>query len=261
MERKTELIDTHCHLTHPLLTSDLDGILSRSRKAGVTDFVIPGYSYDSWQEILSLCREKSYLHPALGLHPLFPCKLDALDVLRSLCENEKVVAVGEIGLDFQSGHRDVQKQQELFRGQLDIAKGLHLPILLHVRKAHDQVLAVLRQSHFSYGGIVHAFNGSRQQADIYIRLGFVLGYGTMVTWERAKKIRKLAAELPLEAIVLETDAPDMVPVAQKKLLNSPEYLPNILEALSLIRRESIGEIARQTSVNAKKILTRMRDAG
>ncbi|BCL62509.1 hypothetical protein DGMP_32020 [Desulfomarina profundi] len=132
---------------------------------------------------------------------------------------------------------------------------MHLPILLHVRKAHDQVLAVLRQSHFSYGGIVHAFNGSRQQADIYVRLGFVLGYGTMVTWERAKKIRKLAAELPLEAIVLETDAPDMVgPVAQKNLPNSPEYLPNVLEALSLIRRESMEEIARQTSANAKKIL-------
>ncbi|WP_457575350.1 TatD family hydrolase [Desulfomarina sp.] len=254
MERKTGIIDTHCHLNHSLLVSDLDGILFRSRKAGVTDFVIPGYRYDDWQEILSLCRKKSYLHPALGLHPLFPCEPDALEVLRNLCEREKVVAVGEIGLDFQHGHENFQQQQENFRGQLEIAENLHLPILLHVRKAHDQVLAVLRRSHFSYGGIVHAFNGSRQQAEIYLRLGFVLGYGGMLTWARARKIRKLAAELPLEAIVLETDAPDMVPADKKGLPNSPEYLPDILNALSSLRSESAVEIARQTSANAKKIL-------
>ena len=254
MERKTTLIDTHCHLNHPLLASDLKGILYRSRTAGVTDFVIPGYNYDGWQTILSLCREKSYLHPALGVHPLFFNETGELKVLQNLCESEKVVAVGEIGLDFQYGRENVQKQQELFRGQLDIAQALHLPVLLHVRKAHDQVLAVLRRSHFRYGGIVHAFNGSRQQADIYLGLGFVLGYGGMLTWERAKKIRKLAAELPLEAIVLETDGPDMAPAEKKDLPNSPENLPMVLKALASLRRESAEEIAFQTSANAKKIL-------
>jgi TatD DNase family protein len=254
MERKTELIDTHCHLNHSLLAADLEGVLVRSRNAGVTDFVIPAYNYEGWHDILLICRERTYLHPALGLHPFYPAGGKEILMLRKLCETEDVVAVGEIGLDFQYGDENFQEQQILFRKQLDIAEELHLPVLLHVRKAHDQVQALLRQSHFTRGGIVHAFNGSRQQADIYLRLGFALGYGGMLTRERAKRIRRLGAELPLEAIVLETDAPDMVPAGKEGFPNSPEYLPEILDALSSLRKEPVEEIAQQTCATARRVL-------
>lgn len=251
-----EIIDTHCHLDLEQFQNDLDGILNRSRSGGVCDFVIPGYIESGWNGILTLCSRRPCLHPSLGLHPIYLDHHQPGNVteLRELSRRKKLVAIGEIGLDFQRGMERFEEQQELFEQQLAIADEADLPVLLHVRKAHDQVLATLRRSHFSKGGIVHAFNGSRQQADHYIKLGFKLGYGGTLTYDRAKRIRKLAVELPLNSIVLETDAPD-IPLADRRgYANSPEYLPEILGVLASLRPESEQEIAAQTTINARQVL-------
>lgn len=250
------IIDTHCHLDLPQFRDDLNGILARSRRGGVSDFVIPGYIASGWNRILKLCSRRSCLHPALGLHPLYLARHQSGSVaeLRELSSQEKLAAIGEIGLDFQKGTERYKEQLELFELQLAVADEADLPVLLHVRKAHDQVLATLRRNHFSKGGIVHAFNGSRQQADHYIKLGFKLGYGGTLTYDRAKRIRKLAAELPLNSIVLETDAPDIPLAGRRGYANSPEYLPEILDVLASLRPESKEEIAVQTTVNARQVL-------
>ncbi len=250
------IIDTHCHLDVEQFHDDLDGIIDRSRRSGVNDFVIPGYIGSGWNRILTLCAKGPFLHPALGLHPIYLDNHQPGDVaqLRELTRLEKLVAIGEIGLDFQKGMVMYKEQQELFEQQLVVADEADLPVLLHVRKAHDQVLATLRRSCFSKGGIVHAFNGSRQQADHYIKFGFKLGYGGTLTYDRARRIRKLAAELPLNSIVLETDAPDIPLAGRRGYANSPEYLPEILDVLTSLRPESKREIAVRTTINARQVL-------
>ena len=142
---------------------------------------------------------------------------------------------------------------EIFEAQLSIAREAELPVLLHVRKAHDQVLAALRRIRVP-GGIAHAFNGSLQQAQQYLDLGFKLGFGGTLTYERSKKIRQLAHDLPLDAIVLETDAPDMVVSQHRGERNSPEYLPEILAALVEVREEDASGLAKQTTLNACEVL-------
>jgi len=256
MEKDIEIIDTHCHLAISQLLPDIYGILERSRRSGVTDFIIPGYIHSGWNNILELCRQRSFLHAALGLHPCYLHLHDPkyLNRLRVLSRQEKLVAIGEIGLDFQEGQEFYREQLELFELQLAIATAATLPVLLHVRKAHDQVLATLRRKHFDCGGIVHAFNGSRQQADQYVKMGFKLGYGGTLTYNRAKRIRRLATELPLDCIVLETDAPDIPLVGRQGEVNSPEYLPEILDVLVSLRVESKEEIAMQTSINVRQII-------
>lgn len=256
MRMNFQIIDTHCHMDAVQFRPDLDAVLARSICAGVTDFVIPGYVRSGWDRILEICADKPYLHPCLGLHPAyFDLHRDEdVEELKELSNRVKLVAIGEIGLDFQKGRESEVVQQNLFEQQLLIAKEADLPVLLHVRKGYDQVLAALRRKRFANGGIVHGFNGSRQQADHYMKLGFKLGYGGTLTYERARRIRKLAAELPLTGIVLETDAPDMPLAGRRGEINSPEYLPEILETLVLLRSETKEEIATQISVNARQIL-------
>ena len=256
MPMNIEIIDTHCHMDLVQFRPDLDDVLNRSMCAGVTDFVIPGYVRAGWARILKICIEKPYLHPCLGLHPAY-CDLhrdEDVEELKELSKREQLVAIGEIGLDFQRGHETERIQQNLFEQQLSIAKNVGLPVLLHVRKGHDQVLVTLKHKQFKNGGIVHAFNGSIQQADLYMKMGFKLGYGGTLTYDRAKRIRKLAAELPLTSIVLETDAPDMPLAGRRGERNSPEYLPEILGTLATLRSESKEEIAAQTSANARQVL-------
>jgi TatD DNase family protein len=256
MGRIFEIIDTHCHMDMGQFRSDLDGTLDRSECNGVTDFVIPGCIHSGWERILEICKTRPCMHPSLGLHPAY---LDVhrdedVEELRYRGRRDRLVAIGEIGLDFHGGLASHKEQQKLFEQQLTIAKEVCLPVLLHVRKGHDQVQAAIRRKRFDNGGIVHAFNGSRQQADHYVEMGFKLGYGGTLTYDRALRIRKLATELPLTAIVLETDAPDMPLAGRRGEINSPEYLPEILNTLVSLRSESKEEIAAQTSANARQVL-------
>lgn len=251
-----ELIDTHCHLDLRVFSQQYKDLQDRARAAGVVQMILPGVVQAGWCRLLKVCSEETDLFAAPGLHPMYLSHHtpEHLEELTTVVQNNKVVALGEIGLDYYLKSIDKDAQQLLFEQQLRIAEKEHLPILLHVRKAHDQVLATLRKLRFPHGGIVHAFNGSFQQAMRYIDFGFGIAVGGTITYSRAKRIRKVAADLPLESLVLETDAPDIPPAAHHGEVNLPEYLPDILAGLTSVRRESIEQIADCTSLNSRRIL-------
>ena len=251
-----ELIDTHSHIDLGVFSDDFHQVLNRARKAGVLAQVLPGVKRDGWERILQLCAKEKDLYPAIGLHPMYMRHHapDDLVVLREHALSGKLVAIGEIGLDYFVKDIDQSAQQELFEAQLEIAAEAKLPVLLHVRKAHDQVQKTLRQLHFCNGGIVHAYSGSLQQAEHYLKLGFLISICGTVTYDRATKIRAVAKQLSLESLVLETDSPDIPPAAFHGQRNSPEYLPEILISLSKLRNKPVEEIARQTTNNARNLL-------
>lgn len=252
-----KLIDTHCHIDLGVFDKDYREVLDRARAVGISAMILPGVDRGGWAHLLDLCSQEPDLYPALGLHPMY-LRLhhpDDLDELQHHVDQGRQVAIGEIGLDYYVEGVDRQQQQELFEAQLDIASAANLPVLLHVRKAHDQVLATLRRRKFQQGGIVHAFAGSLQQAQHYTKLGFKLSFGGTLTYDRAKRIRAVASQLPLEEIVLESDAPDIPVSSHRGERNSPEYLPEILNALADLRSESNEVIAAQTTKNALMILS------
>jgi TatD DNase family protein len=176
-----------------------------------------------------------------------------LTVLREMIVLHNPVAIGEIGLDFFVPDYDRERQEFYFYEQLKIAREFDLPVLLHIRRAQDTVLKFLRLAKVK-GGIAHAFNGSRQQAEEFIKLGFKLGFGGAMTYDRATRLRELAATLPLDSIVLETDAPDIPPAFIGKTRNSPEYLPRIAETLSELRGMTVAQVSAATTANARAIL-------
>jgi TatD DNase family protein len=250
-----EMIDTHCHLDMPAFDPDRAQVLQNARAGGVRGIVVPGVTAAGWAGLRALCESEPDLYPAYGLHPVYlgAHRSDDAAMLREYLGQAGTVAVGEIGLDFYVEDPDRQRQQSLFETQLELAREAGLPVILHVRKAHDQVLATLGRIRVP-GGIAHAFNGSRQQADRYIDLGFKLGFGGMLTYERSSKLRALAAGLPAESLVLETDAPDLTVSRHRGERNSPEYLPDCLAALAQVREQTAQELARQTTANARAVL-------
>jgi TatD DNase family protein len=250
-----DLIDTHCHLDAAAFADDHEAVHEQARRAGVTAMVVPGVSRRGWRRLLDLCTRLVGCYPALGLHPLYledHCG-EYLGELERLIATYPVRAVGEIGLDFWDKEADPESQGKLFADQVVIAAHAKLPLILHVRKAHDQVVAMLRRLRFSHGGIVHSFSGSLQQAHRYAELGFCLGVSGTVTYERANRVRGVVAAMPLADLVLETDAPDIAPAGCRGERNSPANLPLVLEALSVIRSESGADIGAATSANARRL--------
>lgn len=249
------LIDTHCHLDVEEFDPDRAQVLAAARAAGLVGIVIPAIHAAGWPRLLGLCATAADLYPALGLHPVYLAQHrpeHIADLERALADS-RPLAVGEIGLDFCQEGLDPARQQALFEAQLVLARSAGLPVLLHARKAHDQVLATLKRLRVR-GGIAHAFNGSLQQAGKYLDLGFCLGFGGMLTFERSLRLRPLARALPIEAIVLETDAPDLTVATHRGSRNSPAYLPEVLSALAEVRDADPAELAAQTTRNAREVL-------
>ncbi|HHJ16383.1 MAG TPA: TatD family deoxyribonuclease [Gammaproteobacteria bacterium] len=249
-----DLIDTHCHIDIEAFDADREQVLARASGQGVRQLIVPAIDAARWEKLIGLCATRPELFPALGLHPVF---LDAhsnedIAALEHAVATYRPLAVGEIGLDYFMRELDRDRQQALFEAQLEVARNAHLPVILHVRKAHDEVLATLRRIPVQ-GGTAHAFNGSLQQAQQYIDMGFKLGFGGMLTYPRSTHLRQLARELPVDAIVLETDAPDMTGAAHHGERNSPEYLPDCLHALSGVRDEAPEVLAQQTTDNARAV--------
>jgi TatD DNase family protein len=249
------LIDSHCHIDFPEFDADRDAVLAGCRTLGVERIVVPGVSAATWDRLLAVCAGEPMLVPALGLHPVLLEEHEErhLGKLERRLGETPVVAVGEIGLDFQIRDSDREAQLALCEAQLVIAREAGLPVILHVRKAHEEMLGQLGRIR-PPGGIVHAFNGSLQQAARYRDLGFRLGFGGTLTFDNARHIHELARELPLSDIVLETDAPDMSPAGHRGERNSPEYLPEILAALAAVREADAEALAAATAANARAVL-------
>ena len=255
-------IDTHCHLDAAEFDADRDTVATQAWSAGVKTIVVPAVQYTNFSAVLAICQRYPGCVPALGLHPMY---IDAhlpehLALLRTAIERQGPVAMGEIGLDFFVPNLDVATQEYYFTEQLKIARDFDLPVLLHSRRANDQVLKQLRRFGIRRG-IAHAFSGSLQQADAFIRQGFNLGFGGAMTYTRASNLRRLAAELPLEAIVLETDAPDMPPTWIQHQRNSPEQLHAIATVLAELRGVGLDKIAQITSANARAAIPALTSLG
>lgn len=251
-----EIVDSHCHIDVAAFDADRDQVLADCHGVGVTRLVVPAVAAAGWDKLLGVCRGNAGLYPALGLHPVYvdQHRQQDLDALASRINSEPdVVAVGEIGLDFFLAELDRQRQLDLFDAQLQIAKSANLPVILHVRKAHAQVIELLKKCRVR-GGVVHAFNGSLEQAKEYIGLGFKLGFGGMLSYERSRKLHLLAKALPLDAMVLETDAPDMPGAGHAGQRNSPQFLLEYLTALAELRQENIEHVAEVTTQNAIAVL-------
>lgn len=249
------LVDTHCHLDAAEFDADRDAVANSATAAGVGRIVIPAVERANFGAVASVCRDHAACVAAYGIHPMYVdrAREDDLDVLRETVARELPLAVGEIGLDRFVESRDEARQELFFSAQLRIARDAGLPVLLHARRAIDPVLRLLRQCPVP-GGIVHAFNGSRQQADEFIRLGFKLGFGGAMTFPRALRLRALAATLPLDAIVLETDAPDMSPEWRVGARNTPDQLPRIALTLAGLRGIAVEQLVAATSRNAIAVL-------
>lgn len=259
-------IDTHCHLDAQEFAGEHGEIALRAEQQGVSWIVIPAIECGNFAAVAALAHGLPNCAYALGIHPLYvPSAQEGdLTVLRAAIEaalpDPRFVAIGEIGLDFfvpdlrDGPLRD--KQEHFYSEQLKLAREFDLPVLLHVRRAQDTVLKYLRRIKVR-GGIGHAFNGSVQQAKAFIGLGFKLGFGGAMTFPRARQIRRLARELPADALVLETDAPDIAPVWLHPARNSPEQLPRIGEVLAGLRGMSTDSVAQLTAQNACDVLPRL----
>ena len=253
------LIDTHCHLDAPEFDADRDLVAAAARDAGISALVIPGVETANFPAVRECCRRYPGCFPAYGIHPLYLARAGQSDLatlsdwLRREADGDTPpLAVGEIGLDFYVSGYDATRQQHFFVEQLKIARDFDLPVLLHGRRAIDAVLKSLRRFTVR-GGIAHAFNGSRQQADELLRLGFKLGFGGAMTFPGSTRIRELAARLPLDAMVLETDAPDIPPYWLNGARNSPCELAAIARTLAELRRLPIDQVIAATSANVRSL--------
>ena len=264
--------DSHCHLDTAEFDVDRDAVVTRAKAAGVSQIVLPAVARDNFETVQRLARRYG-LRYALGIHPMCVDRAED-DDLRVLAEQLRavldprqrdaaLVAVGEIGLDHFIADSDRAKQERFLVAQLELARELELPVILHSRRAVDTLLKHLRRVKVR-GGIAHAFNGSEQQADVFLRLGFKLGFGGALTFDRALQIRRLARNLPAEAIVLETDAPDIPPhwlyrtaverASGATARNEPGELARIGAVLAELRGVSVSDLAESTSSNARSAL-------
>lgn len=245
------LIDTHCHLDAPEFEGDRVAVMQAARGAGVGGFLVPAVGAMNFGVVAALAAANPDCRHAIGIHPMYVAQASEqdLDLLRQRLVDGGAVAVGEIGLDGFGADGNMPLQQRYFEAQLKLAREFDLPVLLHIRRAQDAVLKYLRRNPVK-GGIAHAFNGSRQQAETFIRLGFRLGFGGAMTYSGSRRIRDLAATLPLSSIVLETDAPDIPPAWCAGQRNDPANLVRFAHELAALRGQTAEEVIAATGANA-----------
>ena len=269
-ETKKDLawIDTHCHVDAPEFKDALSEIMARASGEGVQAILLPTVQASDWDQAKNLAKQYSKQIPGLvytlGIHPLYVQKAKESDIdflkiqLKKSLDDPRFVGVGEIGLDYFVEGLDPQRQEYFFHAQLDLAEQFQLPVILHVRRSQDAILKALRKRKVP-GGIAHAFNGSHQQAEQFIELGFKLGFGGAATYDRALQIRRLLLEMPLDCIVSETDSPDIPPAWLKEeggRFNEPVLLPRIASQLAKIRGVSDEVFAIAVWQNAMQALPR-----
>lgn len=248
------LFDSHCHLDAPEFDGDRAEVIQRARASGVAGQVVPAVDYAGWPKLATICRAETGLHAAYGLHPMYldQHRQEHLDALPDWIERERPVAVGECGLDFFVEGLDPEAQRHYFHRQLAIARDFKLPVVLHARRAVEEVIATLRKAG-GLRGVVHSYSGSQEQARQLFDLGFCLGIGGPVTFDRGQRLRRIVATMPMEFLLLETDAPDQPDAAHRGQRNEPSLLPNVLRVVSELRQETEDSIAESTTANAKRL--------
>jgi TatD DNase family protein len=256
-------VDSHCHFDFEDFDVDREPLWQSCRDRGINAMVIPGVAPDQWPRMAQLCISSEGLYYSVGLHPCWLGSFlspdawhDQLPQLREAlinsAGNKNCVAIGECGLD-QYIDGDPEQQESVLVCHLQVAKELDLPVILHCRRAHNELLRLLKNHPLPRGGVVHAFSGSIELARQYLAMGFYLGVGGTITYERANKTRNAIKELPLEALLLETDAPDMPLAGRQGHRNSPDQIPLVGQTLAQLRGESLERISQQTTRNAQQL--------
>jgi TatD DNase family protein len=248
------LVDSHCHLDALEFDRDRDAVIARARAAGVSRQVVPAVSAAGWPKLRNICAGTDGLFPAYGLHPMFlqEHRDEHLAELDDWIQRERPCAIGECGLDFFVDGLDPRAQQHFFDGQLELAREHALPLIVHARRSVDAVIASIKRIG-CLRGVVHSFSGSAEQARQLAQLGFMIGLGGPVTYERANRLRKLAASVPIESLLLETDAPDQPDAGIRGQRNEPARLANVLQVVASLRGETPAAIAAATSANAGRL--------
>ena len=248
------LVDSHCHLDASEFDRDRDAVIARARAAGVMRQVIPAVSAASWPKLREVCAGTDGLFPAYGLHPMYlqEHRDEHLKELDDWIQREHPCAIGECGLDFFIDGLDPRAQQYFFDGQIELARVHALPLIVHARRSVDAVIASIKRIG-GLRGVVHSFSGSAEQARQLAQLGFMVGLGGPVTYERANRLRKLAASVPIESLLLETDSPDQPDAGIRGQRNEPARLANVLQVVADLRGETPAAIAAATSANAARL--------
>ncbi|HWT15179.1 MAG TPA: TatD family hydrolase [Patescibacteria group bacterium] len=255
------LIDSHCHLDAPEFDADRDAVCARAVAAGVVAQVIPAVSASTFPALAELCRGRDDRFAAYGLHPMYLDRHvdDDIDAVRDTIVREGAVAIGECGLDFYVTGLDPQRQRLLFDAQLRLARELDLPLILHARRAVEEVIQRLRRIG-GLRGVVHSFSGSAEQARQLFDLGFHLGIGGPVTYDRAQRLRGIVATMPIAHLLLESDAPDQPNASARGARNEPATIVEVAGVIADLRGEDIAEVAARTTANAIRLF-RLDQAG
>ncbi|MFT3789668.1 MAG: TatD family hydrolase [Rudaea sp.] len=250
----SDLVDSHSHLDAAEFDADRGAVLARARDAGVARQIMPATALAGFDALRALCRDEHGLYPAYGLHPMYLAdhQPEHLDALRDWIERERPVAVGECGLDFFVEGLDAEAQRFYFRRQLELAREFELPVILHARRALDEVIVALRGIG-GLNGVVHSFSGSEEQARQLWKLGFCIGLGGPITYERARRLRGIAASMPLEFLLLETDSPDQPLHGHQSRRNEPALLREVCDCIAALRDASAADIAAATTRNAQRV--------
>jgi len=249
-----QLIDSHSHFDVAEFDADRDAVLARARAAGVTRQVVPAITAAEFERVRGLCAHASGLYPAYGLHPLFLAEHEPEHIgeLARWIEREKPIAVGECGLDFYVEALDADAQRSYFQQQLELAHEFDLPLILHARRAVEDVTAAIRRVG-NLRGVVHSFSGSLEQAQQLWKLGFCIGLGGPITYPRAHRLHKIVATMPLEFLLLETDSPDQPLQGHQGMRNEPALLTEVCASVAKLRGAAPEEIAAATTLNAERL--------
>lgn len=258
MDAPAQLIDSHCHLDAPEFAPDRAEVIQRARAAGVGVQVIPAVRAADWPALAELCAGNDGLYPAYGLHPIYleEHRPEHLDALRHRLAQGDAVGVGECGLDFFVEGLDAERQRLFFRGQLEIAQEYALPLIVHARRAVEEVIHSLR-ARPGLRGVVHSYSGSIEQAEQLWKMGFFIGIGGPLSYSRAHRLRRLVAGMPLEFLLLESDAPDQPTAQHRGERNEPACVAEVLDVVASLRSEPRERIAAVTRDNARRLFSRL----
>jgi TatD DNase family protein len=247
-----QLYDSHSHLDAPEFDADREAVVARAEAAGVAQQLVPAVAFRTWPALKATCALRPGLKAAYGLHPMYldEHRPEHLDALPDWIEREKPAAVGECGLDFFVDGLDPNAQRVYFRRQLEIAREFRLPVVLHARRAVDEVIATIRRVG-GLRGVVHSWSGSEEQAAQLWKLGFSLGIGGPVTFERARRLRRTVATMPIEHLLIETDSPDQPDAGRRGQRNEPAFLVDVLREVARLRGVDEATVAEATRRNAE----------
>jgi TatD DNase family protein len=250
-----KIIDSHCHLDFNQFDADRDQVIRRAEQQGIKAIVVPAVDINSSRRILELCDQYDLLYGAVGVHPNSSADWqdEWTDELRALAQHEKVVAIGEIGLDFYRDHSPHTVQKQAFRLQLALAATLNLPVIVHNREASSDVLGMLEESALvnrSRKGVLHSFSSDWEVAQEALAMGYYMGFTGPITYKKADDLRSVARQAPLDRVLVETDSPFLAPQKYRGKRNEPQFVTEVVVRLAAERSLSYDEIARQTTQNA-----------